>query len=291
VPLLDNITCQAYSDLTPTPFLSALIAGRLELARDVSLGGPPNYHNIVVQGYGLGSVVDSLASLKRLVFEEKKLSGSELADVLASNFSGRRGEEIRQMLLNRAPKYGNDIDEVDTLARQVIDDFAREMAQYRPLRGGCYGPSTQSLTANVPCGERIGATPDGRRAGDPVADNNSPSPGVDVNGPTAALRSVAKFDHVLMSNGTIMNVKFHPSALQGDERLHKFIALVRTYFDMKGFQVQFNVVSGEMLRDAQLNPEKYRNLVVKVAGYSAMFETLDRRLQDQIIARTSHQLG
>ncbi|MCL5111154.1 MAG: glycyl radical protein [Chloroflexi bacterium] len=291
IPLLDNVTSQAYADLTPTPFLSALIDGRLAAGRDVSLGGPPNYNNIVQHAYGTANVANSLAALKKLVYEEKRLSGADLAEVLAADFAGPRGEEARQLLLNRAPKFGNDDEGVDLLAREVVNLLVAELERYVPARGGTWGPSTQSLTANVPQGAKVGATPDGRRAGEPLADNNSPTPGSDANGPTAVLKSVARLDHTLISNGTILNLKFHPSALRGEERLRKFTALIRTFFDLKGFQVQFNVTSAEVLRAAQAHPEEYRNLVVKVAGYSALFCTLDRKLQDQIIARTTNYLA
>ena len=290
LPTLDNITSLAYTELIPTPFLSAVIDHRLESGRDISQGGPPNYHILVQHAYGLANVANAMAALKRLVFDEKRLSGVEVAHALAANFGGPRGEEIRQLLLNRAPKFGNDEDEVDLLAREVANEHVREVAKFRPVRGGVVGPSTQSLTANVPHGAKVGATPDGRRSGEPLADNNSPTAGTDTNGPTAVLKSVAKLDHVLLSNGTILNLKFHPTALEGEARLRKFIAMVRTFFDLKGFQVQFNVVSAEMLRDAQEYPERYRNLLVKVAGYSAHFAMLDRKLQDQLIARTAHDI-
>jgi pyruvate formate-lyase/glycerol dehydratase family glycyl radical enzyme len=290
LPTLDNITSLAYAELTPTPFLSAVIDHRLEIGRDVSQGGPPNYHILVQHAYGLANVANSLAALKRLVFEEKRLTGAELSEALAANFAGPGGEEIRQLLLNRAPKFGNDEDEVDLLAREVANEHVREVTKFQPVRGGVVGPSTQSLTANVPVGATVGATPDGRRAGEPLADNNSPTPGTDVNGPTAVLKSASKLDHILLSNGTILNLKFHPSALEGEAQLRKFLAMIRTFFDLKGFQVQFNVVSADTLRDAQVHPDRYRNLVVKVAGYSALFSTLDRKLQDQLIARTAHEI-
>ncbi len=291
VPIMDGITCGAFAELTPTPFLSALLDYRLEIGVDVSQGGGPNYKNLQSFAMGVTNVADSLAALKKLVFEEQRLSGAELLAVLRGDFAGPRGEEIRQLLLNRAPKYGNDDDYVDLLAAQVFREFAHEIRQYTPPRGGYYGPTTQSLTANVTYGQRVGATPDGRHARAPLADNSSPSPGADKNGPTAVLKSVAKLDHVLASNGTILNLKFHPSALNGEERLRKFVALIRTFVDLKGMQVQFNVVSADVLREAQAHPEQYRNLVVKVAGYSALFSTLDKELQDQIIARTTHYLG
>ena len=208
---------------------------------------------------------------------------------LATNFEGQHGEEVRQLLLNRAPKFGNDDDYVDLLAKKVADCYAEALHRLTNARG-LYGPSTQSLTSNVPEGLTTGATPDGRKAGEPLSDNNSPTAGTDVNGPTATAKSVSKLDHSQQTNGTILNMLMHPTALEGADRLRKFSALIRTFFQLKGSQVQFNIVSADMLKDAQLHPENYKNLVVKVAGYSALFSSLDKKLQDQIIQRTSHQV-
>jgi formate C-acetyltransferase len=291
VPILDTISAQSYAALTPTPFLSALVDRRIALGRDVCEGGG-NYNNQVCLGYGLANVANSLASLKKLLFEEKQLSAADLKAALEDNYSTGRGEKIRQILLNRAPKFGNDDESVDTIARDIANLFAGAIQQYTPCRGGVYGPTTQTLTANVPQGMMVGATPDGRKAGEPLADNNSPTAGTDINGPTAAIRSVARLDHARFSNGTVFNLKFHPSIFNGgDERLRQFAALIRTFFLLGGFQVQFNILSAETLAEAQEHPERYRNLVVKVAGYSAQFVMLDRLLQDQIIARTMHQLS
>ncbi|MHB1413672.1 MAG: glycyl radical protein [Chloroflexota bacterium] len=291
VPVLDSVTCYTYAKLSPTPFLSAVLDYRLAVGKDVSQGGGPNYNHIMSLGMGLANVANALAALKKLVFEEKLLAGAEVLEAMRGNFAGPRGEEIRQMLLNRAPKYGNDDDYVDVLAKQVFRDFCREISQYKPARGGYYSATFQSLTANVPYGQRVGATPDGRRASEPLADNVSPTAGSDANGPTAVLKSVAKLDHALATTGTILNLKFHPSALEGEDRLRKFASLIRSFVDLKGFQVQFNIISADILREAQAHPERYRNLVVKVAGYSAFFATLDRKLQDQLIERTTHYLG
>jgi len=290
VPILDGITSRVYEELTPTPFLSALLDHRLEIGRDVSRGGGPNYRNLQSLVQGIPNAADSLAAIKKLAFDERRLTGAELMEALRTDFQGPRGEEIRQLLLNRAPKYGNDDDSVDLLAADLFRQYAQEITRYTPPRGGYYGPSIQSLSGNVPQGRRVGATPDGRRAWAPLADNASPSPGADRRGPTAVLQSAAKLDSVLASNGAILNLKFHPSALRGEGQLHKFVALIRSFVDLKGMQVQFNVLSAELLRDAQLHPEQYRNLVVKVAGYSALFSMLDKELQDQIIARTTHSL-
>lgn len=204
----------------------------------------------------------------------------------ASNKSSTEGEYIRQMLINGAPKYGNDLDEADDIAREAALIYCTEVQRYKNPRGGCFQPGLYPVSANVPMGMVCGATPDGRLAGQPLAEGVSPISGYDKNGPTAALNSVAKLDHHIASNGTLLNQKFHPSALSGQEGLSNLAALVRGYFDHKGMHVQFNVIDRETLRKAQQNPEKYKNLVVRVAGYSAHFVSLDKSIQDDIISRT-----
>jgi formate C-acetyltransferase len=185
-----------------------------------------------------------------------------------------------------APKFGNDLPEADALARFAALVYCREVEKYSNPRGGKFQPGLYPVSANVPMGAGTGATPDGRRAGDPLADGVSPTSGCDVNGPTSAANSVAALDHAIASNGTLFNQKFHPSALSGREGLEKLSALVRGFFDQKGMHVQYNVIGRETLRDAQVNPDNYRNLVVRVAGYSAHFVALDKSLQDDIINRT-----
>lgn len=187
------------------------------------------------------------------------------------------------------PKYGNDVPEVDLFARQIAYTYSKPMQRYKNPRGGSFQAGLYPVSANVPLGAQTGATPDGRLAGTPVADGVSPAAGRDVNGPTASCNSVAKLDHYIVSNGTLFNMKFHPSALRGQSGLESFVALVRGYFDQKGSHMQFNVVSRETLLEAQKHPEKYRSLVVRVAGYSALFTTLSRSLQDDIINRTEQQ--
>ena len=184
------------------------------------------------------------------------------------------------------PKYGNDVSEVDFFARDVAYTYSKPLERYENPRGGQYQAGLYPVSANVPLGAQTGATPDGRLAGTPIADGVSPAAGRDVHGPTAACNSVAKLDHFIASNGTLFNMKFHPSALAGRSGLESFIALIRGYFDQKGSHMQFNVVSRETLLDAQKNPDQYRSLVVRVAGYSALFTTLSRSLQDDIINRT-----
>lgn len=195
------------------------------------------------------------------------------------------GSEIYNDLLSAA-KFGNDLPEADALARFGAMVYCREVEKYKNPRGGVFQPGLYPVSANVPMGAVTGATPDGRKAGEPLADGVSPTSGRDVNGPTAAANSVAALDHALASNGTLFNQKFHPSALSGREGLEKLAALVRGFFDQKGMHVQYNVVGRETLLEAQKNPEKYKNLVVRVAGYSAHFVALDKTLQDDIINRT-----
>ena len=197
-----------------------------------------------------------------------------------------RYKEIKRLIDEEAPKYGNDIYDVDMFARDVANTYTKEVEKYKNPRGGIFQAGLYPVSANVPLGASTGATPDGRLAYTPLADGIGPASGRDKKGPTATANSVAKLEQGVASNGTLLNQKFHPSALAGMSGLSKFVALIRSYFDQKGMHVQFNVVTKETLLDAQKNPEKYKTLVVRVAGYSALFTTLSRSLQDDIINRT-----
>ena len=197
-----------------------------------------------------------------------------------------RYREIKRLIDETCPKYGNDIFEVDMFARDVANSYTKEVEKYKNVRGGIFQAGLYPVSANVPLGGTTGATPDGRLAYTPLADGIGPASGRDVKGPTATANSVAKLEQGVASNGTLLNQKFHPSALQGMQGLSKFVALIRSYFDQKGMHVQFNVVTKETLLDAQAHPEKYKTLVVRVAGYSALFTTLSKSLQDDIINRT-----
>lgn len=197
----------------------------------------------------------------------------------------KKFDELLQMIENVA-KFGNDDEEVDMIAREAAYTYTKPLLQYYNPRGGQFQAGLYPVSANVPLGAQTGATPDGRLAGTPMADGVSPSAGKDVNGPTAAANSVSRLDHGIASNGTLYNQKFHPSALSGEAGLDNFVNLIRSYFDRKGSHVQFNVVSRETLLDAQEHPENYKHLVVRVAGYSALFTTLSKSLQDDIIRRT-----
>jgi len=288
IPICADVIAQTFADLNPTPYTSGLLDYRIEIGKDMTEGGGPNSNDTLINLYGLPNVANSLAAIKKVVFEEKRISGKELKEALLTNFEGLRGEEIRRMLLN-APKYGNDDDYVDLIMEEVGKSFIREIRKYDPpWRGGTYGISIQTITGNVPAGEVTGATPDGRKAGEALADNISPQAGTDVNGVTAMLKSVGKIDHSSYLNGTILNVKFHPTAVKG-EGVSKLAALIRTYLtDFKGWQIQFNIISAEKLKEAQRKPAEYKDLLVKVAGYSAQFISLDKELQDQIICRTEN---
>ena len=216
----------------------------------------------------------------KAIYQEVTTAGSIPADKKA------RYREIKRLIDETCPKYGNDIYEVDMFAREVANSYTKEVEKYKNVRGGVFQAGLYPVSANVPLGAQTGATPDGRLAFTPVADGIGPASGRDVKGPTATANSVAKLEQDVASNGTLLNQKFHPSALAGMGGLTKFVALLRSYFDQKGMHMQFNVVTRETLLDAQKNPEKYKTLVVRVAGYSALFTTLSRSLQDDIINRT-----
>ena len=230
-------------------------------------------------------VADLVASGKKLTREDVTAIFEEVSK---NPCTDEQKEKYDRMLadIDTVPKFGNDLDDVDAFARDVAYTYTRPMESYKNPRGGQYQAGLYPVSANVPLGAQTGATPDGRLARTPIADGVSPAAGRDLNGPTAAANSVAKLDHYIASNGTLFNMKFHPTALAGRNGLENFVSLVRGYFDQKGSHIQFNVVSRETLRDAQAHPEKYKSLVVRVAGYSALFTTLSRSLQDDIIART-----
>ena len=211
--------------------------------------------------------------------------------VKTNSSSDEQKKKYSQLLedINSLDKFGNDEDDIDLFAREIAYTYTKPLERYKNPRGGIFQAGLYPVSANVPLGAQTGATPDGRLAYTPVADGVSPAAGRDQKGPTAAANSVSRLDHYIASNGTLFNMKFHPSALEGRSGLESFVALVRGYFDQKGSHMQFNVVSRETLRDAQKNPEKYKSLVVRVAGYSALFTTLSKGLQEDIINRTEQQ--
>jgi len=229
---------------------------------------------------------------KEIAAKGYEITKEQIAEIFSqikeNNIEASKKNEYKALYekIKSLPKFGNDLDEVDLYGREAAYTYTKPVEKYTNPRGGIYHAGLYPVSANVPLGLQTGATPDGRLAGAPIADGVSPAAGSDVNGPTAAANSVAKLDHGIASNGTLFNMKFHPSALKGASGIEAFISLIRAFFDQKGMHMQFNVVSRETLRDAQLHPENYKNLVVRVAGYSALFTTLSRSLQDDIINRT-----
>ena len=321
----DNAIDKAHAERCPLPYLSSMVEDCIGRGKSPECGGAI-YNFTGPQGFGIANVADSLYAIRELVYNQKKFTLLELKEALAANYgktaedvtaetakalaaTGRRlteddiaaiyreadatltgGKsaryaEIREMILS-VHKFGNDEDDVDALAREAAYTYTRPLENYKNPRGGIFQAGLYPVSANVPLGAQTGATPDGRYAGTPVADGVSPTAGRDTHGPTAAANSVSRLDHGIASNGTLFNMKFHPSALAGESGIESFIALIRGYFDQKGSHMQFNVVSRETLRDAQAHPEKYSSLVVRVAGYSALFTTLSKSLQDDIINRT-----
>lgn len=247
--------------------------------------------------YGKGLGAEDVAAMTAKIANELKEAGKtigekEVAAILNTVVAASEATEVKAngerilKLIEEVPKFGNDIPEVDAFARDVAYTYTEPLQNYKNPRGGSFQAGLYPVSANVPLGAQTGATPDGRLAYQPVADGVSPSAGKDVNGPTAAANSVSRLDHYIASNGTLFNQKFHPSALSGRNGLENFVGLIRSYFDQKGSHMQFNVVSRETLLDAQKHPEQYKHLVVRVAGYSALFTTLSKSLQDDIIRRT-----
>lgn len=281
----NNIIECLYARYLPVPFLSLLIDDCVQKGKDYHSGGA-RYNTSYIQGVGLGSVTDALASVKYNVFDQKHVTMRELLDAVSSNFEtdGR----LRQRFLNETPKYGNDDDYADDLMRQVFDSYYRAVDGRPNGRGGCHRINLLPTTVHVYFGSVTGALPDGRKAGEPLSEGISPVQGADRRGPTAVVKSAAKMDHI-KTGGTLLNQKFSPQLLADEEGIAQLANLVRTYFRMDGHHIQFNVVTAETLREAQTHPEKYRNLIVRVAGYSDYFVDLGVDLQNEIIRRTEHQ--
>ena len=285
-----NICDIGHRDWAPVPLLSSFIDDCLQNGKDITEGGA-RYNFSGVQGIGIANLSDSLHALKGLVFDQQRLSFDELLATLKANFATPEGEKIRARLINRFDKYGNDIDEVDLISADLLRFYCKEVEQYRNPRGGQFTPGSYTVSAHVPLGAVVGATPDGRYAGEQLADGGlSPMLGQDAQGPTAVLKSVSKLDNYLLSNGTLLNVKFTPATLEGQQGLNKLADFLGAFTKLKLQHVQFNVVNAETLREAQARPQDFAGLVVRVAGYSAFFVELSKEIQDDIIRRTAHQL-
>jgi len=280
----NNVIDRLYARYLPVPFLSLLIDDCIAKGLDYHCGGA-RYNTSYIQGVGLGSITDSLTAIKTWVYERNEFTMAQLLDALHRNFEG--DEALLQRLLDETPKYGNDDDRADDEMALVFDLYYQAVNGRPNMRGGEHRVNMLPTTCHVYFGSVIGATPDGRKAGDPLSEGISPVQGADQNGPTSVLNSAAKLDH-LRTGGTLLNMKFTPQLLQDEAGMTKMVHLIRSYFRMDGHHIQFNVVDADTLREAQLHPEKHRDLIVRVAGYSDYFINLTEGLQNEIILRTEH---
>jgi len=269
----------------PAPFLSVLVDDCIERASDYNDAGP-RYPTTYIQGVGLATTIDALAAIREHVYDQRTIAPDDLLQALRDNFSGR--DQLRTALIDHSPRFGNDDDRADTLAETLFDMYYQAIDGRPNSKGGAYRINLLPTTVHVFFGEMVGALPNGRLAGKPLSDGISPSQGADRYGPTAVLHSTARIDHV-RTGGTLLNQRFLPDVLRDDAGLKKVAALVRTYFRWNGHHIQFNVVDSATLRNAQKDPGSYRDLIVRVAGYSDYFVNLDSALQDEIIARTAHE--
>jgi pyruvate formate-lyase/glycerol dehydratase family glycyl radical enzyme len=281
----NNVIERLYANYIPAPFLSLLIDDCIARGKDYHDGGA-RYNTTYIQGVGLGTLTDAMTAAKYHIFDQKTLTMETLLTALRDDFVGH--ERVRQMLLNKTPKYGNDDDYADDVMAALFNAYFEAIDGRKNTKGGTYHINLLPTTVHVYFGSVIGATPDGRRAEEPLSEGVSPVQGADRRGPTAVIKSAAKMDHV-RTGGTLLNQKFTPQSLKDDDGLDKLVQLIRTYFKLDGHHIQFNVVDAATLRAAQKNPEQYRDLIVRVAGYSDYFCDLGQVLQDEIIARTEHQ--
>ncbi len=294
--IMDNCADTVLEQEVPDIFCSCLVDDCLGRGLHLKEGGAV-YDFISDLQVGIANLGDSLAAIKKCVFEDQLITKEELWDALLNDFEGENGQRIQKILIEKAPKYGNDIDYIDELLVQAYDSNIDEMSKYHNTRfgrgpiGGRYYAGTSSISANVPQGASTSATPDGRNNHEPLAEGCSPAHGMDTNGPTAVFKSVAKLRTDQITGGVLLNQKVTPQMLDNTVNKEKLILLIRTFFDdLKGFHVQYNVVSRDTLKAAQQEPKKYRDLVVRVAGYSAFFNALSKQTQDDIIERTEQTL-
>jgi pyruvate formate-lyase/glycerol dehydratase family glycyl radical enzyme len=280
----NNVIERLYAAHMPAPFLSLLISDCIARGKDYHDGGA-RYNTTYIQGVGLGTMADALTAIRVHAFDRKTFTMAELLAALADDFDGH--ERLRQSLLHKTPKYGNDDDYADGVMQALFEAYMQAVDGRPNTKGGRYRVNLLPTTVHVYFGSVIGATPDGRKAGTPLSEGISPVQGADRQGPTAVLKSAAKMDHA-RTGGTLLNQKLTPHLLEDDEDLDKLVHLIRSYFRLDGHHIQFNVVDAATLRAAQRNPEQYRNLIVRVAGYSDYFCDLGQALQDEIIARTEH---
>ena len=276
-----------YAQEMPVPFLSILTNDCIARGKDYNAGGA-RYNTSYIQGVGIGTITDSLAAIKYNVFDHEKFSMKDLMDAMQADFVGY--EKIKNLVVNRTPKYGNDDEYADSIMKDVFEFYRDSVTGRKNIRGGSYRINMLPTTCHVYFGDVMMASPNGRLAHKPVSEGISPEKGADVNGPTAVIRSCAKMDH-LSTGGTLLNQKFTPSVVAGEQGLEQMANLIRTYFDMDGHHIQFNVIDRQTLINAQQHPEEYRDLIVRVAGYSDHFRNLSKALQDEIIERTEQSFA
>jgi len=281
----NNIIERLYAEYLPAPFLSILINDCIAKGKDYNDGGA-RYNTSYIQGVGLGTITDSLTAIAYHVFDRREMKLKELLDALKTNFKGY--ENLRQRLLNKTPKYGNDDEYADQIMKDVFEVFYDAIDGRPNTKGGKHRINLLPTTVHIYFGKMVGATPDGRKTGEPLSEGVSPVQGADSRGPTAVIKSVSKIDHI-MTGGTLLNQKFAPEVLADEEGLDKLAHLIRTYFKFDGHHIQFNVINADTLRAAQKNSEKYRDLLVRVAGYTDYFVNLSAELQNEIIKRTEHK--
>jgi formate C-acetyltransferase len=279
-----KITQSHHMTRLPVMLASMTTGGCIESGKSLQDGGS-TYKSAGLFITGPANLVDSIVAVDRVVFRDKIVTMDELLAALAKNFEGE--ERLRQLLLSQ-PKFGNDDPEVNELASSIMKRVAGTVQTWRDARGGRFDFTMMSQSVNVPQGKAVGATPDGRRAGEPVSDNSSPMMGRDIVGPTATVRSVASWNQLNFHDGALFNLRFDPRSVQGDKGRDIITGVIKTYFAEGGQHIQINVVDNTTLRAAQEKPENYRSLVVRVAGYMAYFTELDRDVQESIIARTAH---
>ncbi len=281
----NNVIEKTFANHLPVPFLSLLLEDCIANGRDYNAGGA-RYNTTYIQGVGLGSITDILTSIKFNIYDKRKFKWSELVDALAKDFAGY--EQMQYEMIYNTPKYGNDDDYADQQAVEVFEIFYDAVNGRPTPRGGVHRINMLPTTSHVYFGNVTGATPDGRKASVPLSEGISPFQGVDRQGPTAVIKSASKIDH-LRTGGTLLNQKFSPEFFEDEDSYPKLTALIRSYFSLDGHHIQFNVVNAETLRQAQKNPELYRDLIVRVAGYSDYFNDLGEDLQNEIIRRTEHE--
>ncbi len=282
-----NIIEKIYADYMPAPFLSIITNDCIRKGKDYNAGGA-RYNTNYIQGVGIGTITDSLAAIKYNVYDKKKFTMEKLIEAIENNFKGN--EIIANLVRNKTPKYGNDDDYADEIMTSVFDTYNKIITGRPNVKGGCYRINMLPTTCHVYFGEVMIASPNGRLAHKPVSEGISPEKGADTNGPTAVIKSASKMDH-LRTGGTLLNQKFTPSVVAGEEGLDHMANLVRAYFNMDGHHIQFNVIDRETLIEAQKYPEDYKDLIVRVAGYSDHFRNLSKELQDEIINRTEQRFN